>query len=75
MHTRRLSLSCPPLTSLSPQLRPHLAEAVLQRTKLLKWLLGRIRVKGAADSNKQYASEILSILMQVSVAVSECVCQ
>jgi hypothetical protein len=46
------------------QLRPNLAESVLQRTKLLKWLLSRIRVKGS-DSNKQYASEILSILMQV----------
>lgn len=46
------------------QLRPKLAESILQRTKLLKWLLSRIRVKGS-DSNKQYASEILSILMQV----------
>lgn len=47
------------------QLRPALAEAVLARTKLLKWLLSRIKVKGS-DSNKQYASEVLSILMQVS---------
>jgi hypothetical protein len=47
------------------QLRPALAEWVLERTKLLKWLLTRIRVK-ASDSNKQYASEILSILVQVS---------
>jgi hypothetical protein len=46
------------------QLRPKLAESVLERTKLLKWLLSRIRVKGS-DSNKQYASEVLSILMQV----------
>jgi hypothetical protein len=46
------------------QLRPALAEWVLERTKLLKWLLTRIRVK-ASDSNKQYASEILSILVQV----------
>lgn len=45
------------------QLRPKLAESILQRTKLLKWLLGRIRVKGS-DSNKQYASEVLSILVQ-----------
>jgi beta-catenin-like protein 1 len=48
------------------QLRPALAGALLERTKLLKWLLSRIRIK-ASDSNKQYASEILSILMQVSL--------
>lgn len=51
-------------TSAFVQLRPALAESLLERTKLLKWLLARIRVK-ASDSNKQYASEILSILMQV----------
>ncbi|WIA28620.1 hypothetical protein OEZ86_011157 [Tetradesmus obliquus] len=45
------------------ELRPALAESLLERGKLLKWLLGRIRVK-ASDSNKQYASEILSILVQ-----------
>eukprot|EP00775_Hariotina_reticulata_P010490 gene10490-10649_t len=45
------------------ELRPALAGVLLERTKLLKWLLSRIRIK-ASDSNKQYASEILSILMQ-----------
>jgi beta-catenin-like protein 1 len=55
---------CALLLLLLLQLRPALAEAVLQRTKLLKWLLSRIKVKGS-DSNKQYASEVLSILMQV----------
>jgi hypothetical protein len=55
---------CPIRLCHALQLRPSLAEAVLERTKLLKWLLTRIRVK-ASDSNKQYASEILSILMQV----------
>ena len=47
------------------QLRPVLAESICERTKLMKWLLTRIRQK-ASDSNKQYASEILSILVQVS---------
>lgn len=46
------------------QLRPVLADSLCDRTKLMKWLLSRIRVK-ASDSNKQYASEILSILVQV----------
>jgi hypothetical protein len=54
-----------PHTHTHKQLRPALAEAVLSRTKLLKWLLARLRVKGPCDSNKQYASEVLSILMQV----------
>ena len=31
---------------------------------LLQWLLKRIRVKGQFDTNKLYASEILSILLQ-----------
>ncbi|GAA0169629.1 hypothetical protein LIER_24071 [Lithospermum erythrorhizon] len=42
------------------------AEVVCERTKLLKWLLGRIKVK-EFDGNKQYASEILAILLQSSV--------
>ena len=33
--------------------------------QLLKWLLSRLRQK-EADSNKQYASEILAILVQHS---------
>ena len=40
---------------------------MLQRTKLLKWLLGRVRLR-EFDSNKQYASELLSILLQSSPA-------
>ena len=46
------------------QLRPQLAVSVLEKTKLLKWLLARLKVKGS-DGNKQYASELLAILMQV----------
>jgi hypothetical protein len=44
---------------------PPLAEQVAAETSLLPWLLKRIAVK-EYDSNKQYASEILAILMQDS---------
>ena len=40
--------------------------AWLEKTKLLKWLLARVRQKGEADNNKLYASEVLSILTQAS---------
>ncbi|KAK3155747.1 hypothetical protein QOZ80_2BG0207020 [Eleusine coracana subsp. coracana] len=48
-------------------LRPHLADAVCERTKLLRWLLARLKVRDF-DANKQYASEILAILLQNSPA-------
>ncbi|BEI86139.1 hypothetical protein CcaverHIS002_0604260 [Cutaneotrichosporon cavernicola] len=41
---------------------PHTGDLV-SSTKVLPWLLGRIS-KSPFDSNKQYASEILSILLQ-----------
>ncbi|GFZ44825.1 hypothetical protein JCM24511_02551 [Saitozyma sp. JCM 24511] len=44
---------------------PPLADQVAAETSLLPWLLKRIAVK-EYDSNKQYASEILAILMQDS---------
>jgi beta-catenin-like protein 1 len=44
-----------------------MAEQVVSETSLLPWLLKRIAVRGY-DSNKQYASEILAILMQDSRA-------
>ncbi|WOO82839.1 Beta-catenin-like protein 1 [Vanrija pseudolonga] len=44
---------------------PPLADEVGSTTPLLKWLLDRISLE-AYDSNKQYASEILSILLQSS---------
>ncbi|RSH89598.1 hypothetical protein EHS25_002149 [Saitozyma podzolica] len=44
---------------------PPLADQVAADTSLLPWLLKRIAVK-EYDSNKQYASEILAILMQDS---------
>ncbi|XP_022938556.1 beta-catenin-like protein 1 [Cucurbita moschata] len=47
------------------EVKPVVAELVCERTKLMKWLLGKIKVRDF-DSNKQYASEILAILLQNS---------
>jgi len=44
---------------------PRLAETVGQDTKILQHLINRFKTK-ALDSNKQYAGEILSILLQDS---------
>lgn len=44
---------------------PPLADQVVEETTLLKWLVDRIQVK-EYDGNKQYASEILAILLQES---------
>ncbi|KAK9266441.1 hypothetical protein L1049_007438 [Liquidambar formosana] len=49
------------------EVQPAVAEMVCERTKLLRWLLGKIKVR-EFDSNKQYASEILAILLQNSMA-------
>lgn len=49
------------------EVKPSVAELVCERTKLLRWLLGKIKVR-EFDSNKQYASEILAILLQNSTA-------
>lgn len=49
------------------EVKPAVAESVCEKTKLLKWLLGKIKVR-EFDSNKQYASEILAILLQSSTA-------
>lgn len=42
---------------------PPLAEQLASTTSILSWLLERLK-RGGFDSNKQYASEILSILLQ-----------
>jgi beta-catenin-like protein 1 len=42
---------------------PPLAVQIVQNTTLLPWLLKRVQAK-EYDSNKQYASEVLSILLQ-----------
>lgn len=42
---------------------PPLAEQVVSETKLLPWLLDRVARK-EYDSNKQYGSEILAMLLQ-----------
>ncbi|KAF5838984.1 Catenin-beta-like protein [Dunaliella salina] len=44
---------------------PSVAEQVVEKTRLMKWLLGRIRPR-EFDSNKQQASELLAILVQGS---------
>lgn len=44
---------------------PPLADQIVADTPLLPWLLRRIAQK-EYDSNKQYASEILAILLQQS---------
>lgn len=49
------------------EVKPAIAEQVVEKTKLLKWLLARLRPR-ETDSNKQYASEILAILVQQSDA-------
>lgn len=49
------------------EVKPAVAELVCERTKLLRWLVGRIKMR-EFDGNKQYASEILAILLQNSSA-------
>ncbi|KAK1575281.1 hypothetical protein Q3G72_004086 [Acer saccharum] len=49
------------------EVKPSVAELVCEKTKLLRWLLGKIKIR-EFDSNKQYASEILAILLQNSTA-------
>lgn len=46
-------------------LMPPLADQIVEGTALLQWLLQRIKKK-EYDSNKQYASEIMAILLQDS---------
>ena len=45
----------------------QVADLVCERTKIMKWLLGRVRQR-EFDSVKQYASEVLAILVQNSTA-------
>ena len=47
------------------EVKPAVAKMVCERTKLLKWLPGKIKVR-EFDSNKQCTSEILAILLQNS---------
>jgi hypothetical protein len=42
---------------------PPLANQIVEQTELLPWLLSRLTVP-AYDSNKQYASEVLAVLLQ-----------
>ena len=45
------------------EVRPEVAEQLVEKTKLLKWLLARIRPR-EFDGNKQEASELLAVLVQ-----------
>ena len=45
-------------------MQPEIAEQLVEKTRLLKWLLTRIRPR-EFDGNKQEASELLAILAQV----------
>jgi beta-catenin-like protein 1 len=49
------------------EVKPAVAELVCERTKLLRWILNRMKLR-EFDSNKFYASEILAILLQSSEA-------
>lgn len=49
------------------EVRPAVSESVCEKTKLLRWLLTRIKPR-EFDGNKQYATEILAILLQSSAA-------
>jgi beta-catenin-like protein 1 len=46
------------------EVEPQVAEQLVDKTRLLKWLLTRIRPR-EFDSNKLEASELLAILVQV----------
>jgi len=48
------------------ELRPTVADAVVEETMLLQWLVGQLNPKTEVDSNKQYACEIVSILAAAS---------
>ncbi|GFR50058.1 hypothetical protein Agub_g12199, partial [Astrephomene gubernaculifera] len=47
------------------EIQPDLSSLFVERTRLLPWLLRRLKRRDF-DTNKQYASEILAILMQGS---------
>ncbi|KAH0905237.1 hypothetical protein HID58_044740 [Brassica napus] len=49
------------------EVKPAVAEMVCERTKLLRWLVLKIKVRDF-EGIKQYASEILAILLQNSTA-------
>ncbi|GIL93422.1 hypothetical protein Vretimale_6066 [Volvox reticuliferus] len=49
------------------EIQPDLAATFVEKTKLLTWLLRRLKRRDF-DTNKQYASEVLAILMQGSVS-------
>lgn len=67
MHPRPLHCTVLHVMARWAQVRPDVADLIGERTKVLRWLLQRVKVK-EFDPNKQYASEILAILLQGSTA-------
>jgi len=49
------------------EVKPEVAEAVVEKTKLLRWMLSRLKPR-EFTSNKQTVSEVLGILTQKSTA-------
>eukprot|EP00899_Mesostigma_viride_P004213 jgi/Mesvir1/13793/Mv15956-RA.2 len=49
------------------EIKPEVATLVCEKTKILKWLLTRIKAK-ECDANKLYASEMIAILLQGNAA-------
>ncbi|GLC46520.1 hypothetical protein PLESTM_001885000 [Pleodorina starrii] len=49
------------------EIQPELASSFVDKTRLLTWLLRRLK-RREFDTNKQYASEVLAVLMQGSVS-------
>lgn len=50
------------------EIDPSVASTLVEKTTLLKWLLGRLRMRDF-DANKQEASELLAILVQGNQAI------
>lgn len=49
------------------ELKPEVSEQAVEKTNLLKWILDKVKQRATpVDSNKQYTSELLAILMQHS---------
>ena len=63
---RRLKLEQHRLIFFQVEFRPEISKEAAD-AGLLTWLMKRLKVKVAFDNNKLYASEILSILLQVKI--------
>ncbi|CAM9463938.1 unnamed protein product [Chrysoparadoxa australica] len=65
------SLTCfAPLICSHPQAKPSLGPVLCEKTGFLKLLLKRVKIK-AFDDNKLYASEVLSILVNMDTGIQK----